>query len=100
MSLSQKGREIVYTSICNSSVVCREVNTGMETVSLRGQIHFTLCPCLGLSVNVEGGGNGGAPTLSCIDPLSIAVLEASRVASEPSAAVAVGVGALMGEKGG
>ncbi len=52
MSLSQKSREIVYTSICNSSVMCREVNTGMETVSLRGQIHFTLCPCLGLSVNV------------------------------------------------
>ncbi len=51
-------------------------------------------------LHAEGGGSGGAPTLSCVDPLSIAVLEASRVASEPSAAVAVGVGALMGEKGG
>ncbi len=47
----------------------------------------------------ERGGSGGAPTLSWVDPLSIAVLEASRVASEPSAVVTVGVGALMGEKG-
>ncbi len=55
---------------------------------------------LPLLSTAEGGGSGGAPTLSCVDPLSIAVLETSRVASEPSAAVAVGVGALMGEKGG